>query len=160
MSGHFDDGILDAVCALITDVASAKATAAHMLDVMRYTNCVGLSAPQIGVTSRLIVLNGHALDMTRQEIIMLNPNIIVKADEWRSMSETCTSFPGFSATIPRAKSVFVEYIDLSGTVRREEFQDIAARVVQHEVDHLDGITILDRAPRPIRKKYISSKRRG
>ena len=155
---HFQAGVLDVVCSLILDVAAARPAAKHLLEMMQHQTSLGLAAPQIGITSSIIIINAPRLNVGKSEIIMLNPSVIVSSDERCSQSETCTSYPGFNVSIVRPRSVFVEYIDLEGKVHREEYNDLVARVVQHEIDHLDGMTILDRAPRQIRRKYLASRR--
>jgi methionyl-tRNA formyltransferase len=110
-----------------------------MLEVMREAEGVGLAAPQVGVLRRLAVV-----DVGEGPLILVNPRIAASSGskvDW----EGCLSFPGLLAEIERARNVSVEAVDLEGKRFWVEAEGFLARVLQHEIDHLDGIVILDRA---------------
>lgn len=96
---------------------------------------VGLAASQIGVLKRAMLIRP-----TRKYIaIMLNPRIVWRSTHKEFGSEGCLSYPGVVASVERSVAVVVEYFDLSWQHRRDAFTKFAARVVQHEDDHLNGI---------------------
>lgn len=111
----------------------------NMAKTMYSARGVGLAAPQVGVSKRVIVVDaGEGL------LELINPEIIFAEGE-QVDSEACLSIPGLTGEVVRAHSVQVKYLDRSGkdiTIRAEGFP---ARVFQHEIDHLDGILFIDRA---------------
>lgn len=111
--------------------------AKDMLDTMYHAKGVGLAAPQIGVSERLIVI-----DVGDGPLILANPKIIFKADEERDV-EGCLSIPGRSEYITRAAKVKVSAINTEGKPVMLEGEGLLARALQHEIDHLDGILFID-----------------
>jgi peptide deformylase len=111
----------------------------NMAKTMYSARGVGLAAPQVGVSKRVIVVDaGEGL------LELINPEIIFAEGE-QVDSEACLSIPGLTGEVVRAHSVQVKYLNRSGkdiTIRAEGFP---ARVFQHEIDHLDGILFIDRA---------------
>ena len=114
----------------------------QMLETMYSQSGVGLAAPQIGIDQRMMVMDCGSGPKT-----LINPEIIESSEEVKKNEEGCLSFPGFFVQIERPISVTVRYSDLDGQMHEEEFTGFDAVCVQHEIDHLDGKTILDRIPR-------------
>ena len=117
---------------------------------------VGLAAPQIGISQRLLVYRvGHDAPL----IALINPEI-----EWTSKNdeeigeEGCLSIPGVSVDVERPVHVRVRALDEYGEPRMVEASGLEARVIQHEMDHLDGVLILDRTTRDQRKEAIRALR--
>jgi peptide deformylase len=96
---------------------------------------LGLAAPQIGVLRRVALVG---------KFLMVNPIIVWTAEEETSLDEGCLSIPGQRTLVRRPNRVEVEYFDVSGWKKRLKLQDTMAKCVQHEIDHLDGILIIDR----------------
>lgn len=135
-----------------------------MLDTMYYHDGVGLAAPQIGVNKRVIVLDpAWAGDSKRNPLVLINPVIIEKEGEMPS-EEGCLSFrnkdiknnnkkekKGISLkSIKRFKKIKVSYLDLKNKKREIEAEDnLLCRCLQHEIDHLDGIVLIDRCEDPV-----------
>ena len=121
--------------------------AADMHETMRESSGVGLAAPQVGVSRRLIVV--HVPENFEQEgdpattLSLVNPEII-KAHGRVLACEGCLSIPGWVGEVPRAEQVTVKAIDLTNRPVRIKARGWVARVLQHEVDHLDGILYVDR----------------
>ena len=135
-----------------------------MVETMHNADGCGLAAPQIGVSSRLLVVDGNdlsdrypALKGFHRE--MVNPEVLEESEETSEYNEGCLSLPGLDADIVRPRRIRVRYLDADFVEREEEFDDFASRMVQHELDHLDGIVFTDRA-RPIRKKMLAGKLTG
>ncbi len=116
----------------------------EMLEAMYRTGGVGLAAPQVGLSYRLLVLNPTGDPEDREgEMILCNPEILSrKGREWGE--EGCLSFPGITGEIQRAAWIEVRALDPEGGERRFEAEDFLARVIQHEIDHLDGVVFIDR----------------
>ena len=110
-----------------------------MKETMVFENGIGLAAPQIGVNLRVIVIK------TLQEEIqeMINPTIIWFSEERVSMEEGCLSIRGHYVDILRPYMVGVKFMDINGKYRKWKLKGLEARVVQHEIDHLDGVLMTD-----------------
>lgn len=120
-----------------------------LLTTLRDSNGVGIAAPQLGVSRRLMVVASHpnsrypnAPDM--EPIAMINPHLINHSDDIVKDWEGCLSVPGIRALVPRYTVVEVGYTDPDGRLQHCEFDGFIARVFQHEFDHLDGKVFLDR----------------
>ena len=116
-------------------------TVDEMFDLMYKSNGVGLAAPQVGVSRRLIVL-----DTTEpgEKLALANPKIVWRNDEFSTMVEGCLSIPGIEGDVPRATKVKVKANDpRTGEDMTIEACDYLARVLQHEIDHLEGALFVD-----------------
>lgn len=120
-------------------------------DMVRYVKNpdnggVGLAAPQIGVNKRIIAVSlmRDGDDENYRTIAMINPEIVEHAEETESDNEGCLSVPGEQGEVNRWKRIKVSYIDSSLRPQGMLLSGLAARIVQHEVDHLDGILFIDR----------------
>jgi peptide deformylase len=114
-----------------------------MYETMDVAYGVGLAAPQVGILKRLIVVDNRDEEENKR-FYMLNPVILEKEGEEISM-EGCLSIPGKQGTVKRAKNIKVKYNDLTGKEKIMEAEDFLARIIQHEMDHLDGILYTDKA---------------
>lgn len=119
----------------------------HMLAILEQTGGVGLAAPQIFVSQRLFLAARERADeenaLTLE--VFVNPLLTPLTEEKETGWEGCLSFPELTVLVPRYMRVRVDYQGLDGRPRSLELADFAARVVQHENDHLDGILTIDRA---------------
>lgn len=115
----------------------------RLLDNMRDTlyafDGVGLAAPQIGVSKRIVVI-----DTGDNLIEMINP-VILKAEGEQTAREGCLSVPEVVGTVTRAQKVTVRFLDREGTEVEMETENLLARACQHEIDHLDGVLFTDKA---------------
>jgi peptide deformylase len=112
---------------------------------------IGLAAPQIGVLKRVIV---YDLEDEGRAIALCNPEIVHAAEDVAVDDEGCLSLPGISVPIERPVTVVCTALSLSGQPVRIEADGLHARVLQHEIDHLDGVLILDRATPEERKAAL------
>jgi len=109
-----------------------------MVETMQQSNGVGLAAPQVGVSLRVVVLQ-----MPDDEpIALINPEIVKRSGE-RELAEACLSVPGYAGEIKRSASVVVKGKDRQGKVIRIKATELMAQALEHEVDHLDGILYVD-----------------
>lgn len=107
---------------------------------------IGLAAPQVGVNKRIIVLGlpKKRDDETYPIMLMINPTIISKWSKKDIDEEGCLSLPGLVGNIERVTELELEWIDIRGKKMKKTINGYGARVVQHEIDHLDGIMICDK----------------
>lgn len=121
-----------------------RATAARMMEAMYEEAGVGLAAPQVGIEQKLLVLNPTGSKKDRdQELALVNPRITKKKGR-EFDEEGCLSFPGIQADVERFVEITVTYQDLDGKEQTLKATDLLARIIQHELDHLDGVLFVDR----------------
>ena len=133
----------------ITD--QERRLAQDMIETMHYANGVGLAAPQVGISKRIIVVG--AMEGNKSESVLINPRILKKKGRSR-FCEGCLSVPDVTSDIIRPESVVVEALGLDEKTLNIEAEGLFARVIQHEIDHLDGILFIDRIGFLQRKKII------
>lgn len=120
-----------------------------MAGVMYAAPGIGIAAPQVGVLKRVI-----AFDLDEGLIALCNPVIVFNSEETEVDDEGCLSLPGISVPVERSVAVVCEALNLKGEPVRIEATDLAARMLQHETDHLNGLLIIDRATPQERKAAI------
>ncbi len=139
--------------AAVTD--ELRELAAAMIETMRAENGVGLAAPQVGRSVALCVIElpvdydtdpeGRRLNPdVAMPMILFNPEILAGARKTDVQEEGCLSFPGLRGNIERPVGITLRYLDEQGQLRERAFVDFLARVIQHEVDHLNGVLFIDR----------------
>jgi peptide deformylase len=121
-----------------------------MFEKMDEADGVGLAAPQVGVDLRVFVIDDHR--GVRKAFI--NPEIVETSMEECSMEEGCLSIPGVYSYLTRSKKVTVQAQDVKGKTFRLEADDLLARAIQHENDHLNGVLFVDRLDEKSRTKLI------
>ena len=120
----------------------------EMVPMLAANHGVGLAAPQIGISQRFFIMNPG--DKLRK---VINPVIVQYGSAMGEMEEGCLSIPGVHKKVRRPRRISVTYTDETGTRVEEELKDYAARVFQHEYDHLDGILFVDRLS-PVSRKLV------
>ena len=128
---------------------------ARMGQIMDEANGVGLAAPQLGLSQRLLVYRvGSEAPLT----VLANPELEWSSDDAEPLDEGCLSIPGVTVPVERPVHVRVRAVDESGEGRLVEASGLEARVIQHEIDHLDGVLILDRTAKDERKQAMRALR--
>jgi len=124
----------------ITD--QVRVVAKRMLQLMHEAPGIGLAAPQVGLPWRMFVASdsGQAED----DRVFINPRLVEPAEETEAIDEGCLSLPGINVKVRRPTGISIEATDLEGNDFRLSSDELAARVWQHEYDHLDGVLIIDR----------------
>jgi len=122
--------------------ASVPDLAAKMLASMYAAPGIGLAAPQVGVSSRLFVMDLQENNV-RTPLVLVNPEILAQSKEMNSREEGCLSIPGQYAEVTRPARVKVRYLDLGGARREIDGDGLLAACLQHEIDHLDGVLFVD-----------------
>ncbi|APE42251.1 peptide deformylase [Sulfitobacter alexandrii] len=134
-----------------------RALADDMLHTMYDAPGIGLAAPQIGVMSRLIVLDCVKEEgTTPRPLVMFNPEVISASDTLNTYEEGCLSIPDQYADVTRPAEVEVRWMDRDGVERTEVFDKLWATCVQHEIDHLDGKLFIDYL-KPLKRQMITRK---
>lgn len=148
---HYPEPVLAQKAEPIAEIDdSIRQLAKDMAETMYAAPGVGLAAPQVGVSQRLIVLDCSGSDEPPQLISAVNPEII--AAEGESFEEEgCLSVPGYYCRIKRKAAVTVRYRDLAGAEQTLSTDGLLAVAFQHEIDHLDGVLFID---------HLSSLKRG
>ncbi len=137
---------------------------ADMKETLKKSEGCGLAAPQVGVSKRLLIVDGRDMvdvypylkDFVR---VMINPEVIEESGKKAEYSEGCLSIPNVYCDVVRPESITVEYLNEDFEKVTETFDKFACRMVQHEMSHLDGDLFIDHVA-PIRKKIISRKLAG
>jgi len=138
---RFDDGLRSTV----------QRMGGLMIDAMG----VGLAAPQLGMSQRLLV---YRVGSDAPLVALVNPEVEWKSDDEEMMEEGCLSIPGIAVEVDRPVHVRVRALDEHGEGRLIEASGLEARVIQHEIDHLDGTLILDRTTKDQRRDAIRALR--
>lgn len=115
----------------------------NMIETMYAAPGIGLAAPQVGVSKRVIIIDIGTKEEKHPLVVLINPEI-VEADGLIDAEEGCLSVPGYFSTVRRAGRVIVKGLDRDGKTVRIEGTELLARALQHEIDHLDGILFVDR----------------
>ena len=115
---------------------------ADMFDTMYAEEGVGLAAPQVGVSDRVIVVDPH--DDETKPFALINPEILDASKETEKNEEGCLSIPGVRDMVERSSRVRVRGLSEDGEIREFDAEGLLSRILQHEVDHLDGILFFDR----------------
>ena len=114
-----------------------------MLETMYLAPGVGLAAPQIGVTKRIIVVDVGKTEEERAPHRMANPELICASDELSLYEEGCLSLPKHYADVERPERIRVKYLDETNTEQELEADGLLATCIQHEMDHLEGVLFID-----------------
>lgn len=131
----------------------------EMIETMDASNGIGLAAPQIHHSIRLFIMR-TPIESEEGKVewgevkVLINPSLSEPSEETWKASEGCLSIPGIRAQVERPQEIAVKYTDLNGTLVRERFKGWAARVFQHEYDHINGVLFVDRVDEEVRLKLL------
>ncbi len=140
------DPILARISAPVPRVTDdTRALLADMLETMYDAQGRGLAAVQIGVLQRVLVVDTDWKEGARNPLLFVNSEIVWSSGTLMAREERCLSIPDTPKDVLRPDRVRVQFLDRDGTPRKMEADGMLAMVIQHEVDHLDGVLILDRA---------------
>jgi peptide deformylase len=142
------------------EVQNINEKVAELVEQMRRTmyeaNGIGLAAPQVGQSIQLALVDITQGEEKDEFMVLINPEII-ESEGSETADEGCLSIPGITTQVSRSTHIKIKAFDLSGKEIQREFEGYKARVIQHEIDHLEGILIVDRVSslkRQILKKEI------
>ena len=146
----YPDKILKTKCEPITVINGDVQTLIEtMIEIMYKNNGIGLAAPQVGIPSQIIIFDTNKNGLT----VVINPSITLNKEEFFSL-ESCLSIPGFEGKVKRKQVVYLEGTDRYEKPINIEATDLLAACIQHEVEHLQGILLLDRVIRSKKEAYL------
>ena len=122
--------------------AKLRQLAADMIETMQDANGVGLAAPQVGVSLRMVIVDFDPENGDPR--VLINPVITKRSGRKEVGDEGCLSFPGLRSRVKRSPRVVCEAQNLDGDIVEYQAEDLSARAVQHELDHLDGMLFVDK----------------
>jgi peptide deformylase len=125
-----------------------------MFETMYDAEGVGLAAPQIGISQRIIVVDPR--DDTTKPFALVNPVIVESSEDLERGEEGCLSIPGLKDIVERPERVIVEGYNDEGSPTRVDADGLLARILQHEIDHLNGVLFIDRLS-PLKRKMLLQK---
>ena len=133
--------VCDPVARITPDI---EALAADMLATMYDAPGVGLAAPQVGIMSRIFVMDAtRDPEAERRPLVLVNPEVTWESEELNTYEEGCLSIPEQYGDVTRPKQVRLQWLGLDGKAHEEEFDGLWATCAQHELDHLNGILFID-----------------
>ncbi|MBI5732222.1 MAG: peptide deformylase [Candidatus Magasanikbacteria bacterium] len=124
-------------------IGSWRPLVSDMIETMRRHDGVGLAAPQVEQSLRLAIISKEVVSDSK-DWVLINPKIIKHSWRRASLEESCLSVPGIRKEVKRYVKIRVKARDKDGLAFNFEAKDFLARVIQHEIDHLDGILIVDK----------------
>jgi peptide deformylase len=128
-----------------------------MFATMYHAQGIGLAAPQVGVSQRVLVVDlGGADEEGVGAVALVNPKVTEVSRKKDRSAEGCLSIPGMEEVVERPESVTVEGFEPDGTLRVLEVSGLLSRALQHEIDHLDGILFIDRVS-PLKRRMLMKK---
>ena len=143
--------------------AGVKALVADMFETMYDAPGVGLVAIQVGVPKRIVTIDATRGDDEKNPIAMINPEIVWESEETVAHEEGCLSIPEYLDMVIRPERVRARFLDVDGKKQEIEADGLLARVIQHEVDHINGVLFIDHLSKLKRdrvvKKYTKAARR-
>jgi peptide deformylase len=143
---YLNDPVLEKPAEAVTEFGTAelRQLVDDMFETMYESHGVGLAAPQVAISKRVAVIDvaGAEEDAKPEKIVLINPQVIAKAGK-QTGEEGCLSIPGFREPVTRAKVATVRAQDVEGQWFEVTGEDLLARALLHEIDHLDGILVLN-----------------
>jgi peptide deformylase len=124
----------------------------EMIEIMHASDGIGLAAPQVGISKRLLVTDISPVEKDSEPMVFINPVILESTGEI-ILEEGCLSIPGVREEVARPEEILLKYQTVEGREKSDKFEGWMARVLQHEVDHLDGVLFIDYLS-PLKQKVI------
>lgn len=133
----------------------------NLYETMDHCNGVGIAAPQVGIGIRLFVIDSRRMFEEEEEHlgcrkIFINPEILEESGEVWSYEEGCLSIPGVNGDVNRHEKIKIKYLDENFVEHTEYYDDMNARVIQHEYDHIEGVLFTEKLS-PLKKTLIKKK---
>ena len=132
----------------------------NMVEAMYASGGVGLAAPQVGSSLRIAIIDPSGGEEANRLVTLINPRVTWRSSEEALGEEGCLSLPGVTLQVPRSLSVRVDYDDAAGSHHSMALDKQVARIAQHEIDHLDGIVMLDRVSSLTRRMALKDMRKA
>lgn len=120
-----------------------EALVRDMIETMYFSHGIGLAGPQVGVLLTVVTIDTSQDSESYHPRVFINPRIVKKSARTAEYEEGCLSVPGYHASVVRPEQITVEYLEMDGTKKSVPVKGILARVLQHEIDHLNGVLFTD-----------------
>lgn len=133
-----------------------RALVRDMFETMYHADGIGLAAPQVGVSKRVLVVDLRQEEEPGAKVALVNPVVVWSSEETEKEPEGCLSIPGLEELVERPWAVRVEARDPDGGKISIEVEDLFSRALQHEIDHLDGVLFPDRVS-PLKRRMLLKK---
>ena len=143
--------------------AEVKKLVADMFETMYEAPGVGLAAVQVGVPKRIVTIDATRGEEEKQPFVLINPEILWASDEKSVLEEGCLSIPEYIDEVERSAKVKARFLDLEGRTIEVEAEGLFARVMQHEIDHINGVLFIDHLSKlkrdRVEKKFVKVAKR-
>ena len=126
-----------------------------MIDFMHDSDGIGLAAPQVGISKRILVTDISPIEKDAEPMVFVNPVILESTGEC-TLEEGCLSIPEVREDVTRPEEILLKYYSPTGEMKTENFSGWISRVLQHEIDHLNGILFVDYLS-PVKKKLVAAR---
>ena len=143
--------VSEPVCEISDEI---RALVADMFETMYEAPGIGLAAIQIGVPSRVIVMDLSKREAEAEPRVFINPEIVWSSQETSPYEEGCLSIPDIHEDVERPSRVRIRYLDLDATQQESDAEGLFATCIQHEVDHLNGVLFIDHISKLKRERII------
>ncbi|MEJ6395719.1 peptide deformylase [Gymnodinialimonas sp. 2305UL16-5] len=141
----YPDPVLREICLPVLDFEADLATLAeHMLEIMYQAHGRGLAGPQVGVSRRIFVMDASWKEGVKAPVICINPEVLWMSDQMEYGEEGCLSIPDTPCRVQRPVEIDLRWVGSDGALSEARLTGVVARIVLHELDHLDGILCIDR----------------
>jgi peptide deformylase len=134
--------------------ADVRAVVDDMFETMYKAPGVGLAAIQVGIPRRIVTVDTAKKDEPKQPQVFINPEVVWTSDEKGTYEEGCLSIPEYYEEVERPKEVKVRFMDLAGKTQEVEANGLLATVLQHEIDHTNGVLFIDHISKLKRDRVI------
>lgn len=129
----------------VDDISGVQKLCTDMIDTMEAEKGIGISAVQVGKNVRVAIISKDADESLDEHLVIINPKIFSASKEMVEKEEGCLSIPDVFGMVERHRKIKLKFKDAQGNEQKIKATKMFARVIQHEIDHLDGILIIDRA---------------
>jgi len=150
---HYGNPILRKKCETVKDPLSIKPIIDDMFDSMYEAEGIGLAANQVGLDMNLFIIDVTHTEEAEETHIFINSTIVATKGKDQVYQEGCLSMPGIALDVLRPEKVTLKYQSLDSEWHEKEFEGLLGRAIQHEMDHLNGVFIIDRVGEVERIKY-------
>ncbi len=155
----YGDPVLRMKAAPIIEIdEEVRQLAQDMIETMQDAEGVGLAAPQVGESIRLFVVDLGVIEEDALPQVFINPEILFTSKEVEKAEEGCLSLPGINEDVVRPVRIKLRYTNLEGETVEEECEEMLARVILHENDHLNGVFFIDRIS-PMKRRLLDKRLR-
>ena len=150
---HYGNPILRKKCKPVNDPLNIESIIDDMFDSMYEAEGIGLAANQVGLDMNLFIIDVTHTEEAEDTHIFINGTIVATDGDDKVFQEGCLSMPGIALDVIRPEKVTLKYQGIDGEWHEEEFEGLLGRAIQHEMDHLNGIFIIDRVGEVEKIKY-------